>query len=57
MAENEQHRQVEVARELSAQARILAHSTRDVPAPFDSYTLLAELVATADDLEQVCKQL
>ncbi len=57
MAENEQHRQVEVARDLSAQARTLAHSTRDVPAPFDSYTLLGELVATVDDLEQVCRQL
>ena len=49
--------QVEVARDLSAQARTLAHSTRDVPAPFDSYTLLGELVATVDDLEQVCRQL
>lgn len=57
MAENEQHRQVEVARDLSAQARTLAHSTRDVPAPFDSYTLLGELAATVDDLEQVCRQL
>jgi hypothetical protein len=57
MAENEQHRQVEVARDLSAQARTLAHSTRDVPAPFDSYTLLGELVATVGDLEQVCQQL
>lgn len=57
MAVNEQYRQVEVARELSAQARTLAHSTRDVPAPFDSYTLLGELTATVDDLEQVCRQL
>lgn len=29
----------------------------DVPAPFDSYTLLGELTATVDDLEQVCRQL
>lgn len=57
MVVNEEHRQVEVARELSSQARTLAHSTRDVPAPFDSYTLLGELVATVDDLEQVCQQL
>lgn len=28
-----------------------------MPAPFDSYTLLGELVATVDDLEQVCRQL
>src|SRR3546814_8076620 len=57
MAVNEEHRQVEVARDLSSQARTLAHSTRDVPAPFDSYTLLGELVATVDDLQQVCQQL
>ena len=57
MTINEQHRQVEVARDLSAQARTLVHSTRDVPAPFESYTLLGELVATVDDLEQVCRQL
>lgn len=57
MAENEEHRQVEVARDLSAQARTLAHSTRDIPAPSDSYILLGDLVATIDDLEQVCRQL
>lgn len=57
MAVNEQRRQVEVARDLSAQARTLAHSTKDVPAPFDSYTILGELVAAVDDLEQVCRQL
>lgn len=57
MAINEEHRQVEVARDLSAQARTLAHSTRNVPAPSDSYTLLGELTATIDDLEQVCRQL
>ncbi|MFC5931532.1 hypothetical protein D6T64_04160 [Cryobacterium melibiosiphilum] len=57
MTVNEQHRQVEVARDLSAQARTLAHSTRDVPAPSDSYTLLGELVGTVDDFEQVCRQL
>src|SRR3546814_3345668 len=57
MAVNEEHRQVEVARDLSSQARTPAHSTRDVPAPFDSYTLLGELVATVDDLQQVCQQL
>lgn len=57
MAINEQHRQVEVARDLSDQARTLAHSTRDVPAPFDSYTMLGHLTGTVDALEQVCRQL
>lgn len=57
MAVNEQHRQVEVARDLEALAKTLAHSTRDVPAPFDSYTLLGELAATVDHIEQVCRQL
>lgn len=57
MAVNEEHHQVEVARDLSSQARTIAHSTRGVPAPFDSYTLVGELVATVDDLEQVCQQL
>lgn len=57
MSVNDEHRQIEVARDLSARARTLAHSTRDVPAPFDSYTLLGELTVTVDDLEQVCRQL
>ena len=57
MTVNEQHRQIEVARDLSAHARTLAHSTRDVPSPFDSYTLLGELTSAVDDLEQVCRQL
>jgi hypothetical protein len=57
MTVNEEHRQVEVARELSELARTLAHSTRNVPAPISSYALLGELVATVDDLEQVCRQL
>lgn len=57
MAVNEQHRQVEIAQELSDNARTLAHSTRDVPAPSASYTLLGELASTVDDLEQVCRQL
>lgn len=36
---------------------MLAHSTRSVPVPSDSYFLLGELRATVDDLEQVCRQL
>lgn len=57
MSTNEEHRQVEVAVELAAQARTLAHSTRTVPTPSSSYDLLAELVATTSALEQVCLQL
>lgn len=57
MAINEEGRQVDVVRELGELAQTLAHSTRDVPSPFDSYTLLGELVATVDALEQVCRQL
>ena len=57
MAMNEEHRQVEVAEETAAKARTLAHSTRNVPIPLDSYQLLAELVDTLSSLEQVCRQL
>ncbi|MBT2519087.1 hypothetical protein J7E29_16720 [Streptomyces sp. ISL-90] len=57
MATNEEHRQVELAGEVSEGARALAHSTGRVPAPFASYQLLGELVVTVDDLEQVCRQL
>lgn len=57
MAENEQSRQVQVAIELERVARTLAHSTREVAFPFDSYRLLGELGPTVDHLEQVCQQL
>lgn len=57
MTSNEQHRQVEVARELEATARTLAHSTRTVPNPADSYALLGDLGATIEHLVQVCGQL
>ncbi|MDJ0336556.1 hypothetical protein QMG83_15110 [Salinibacterium sp. G-O1] len=57
MAVNEQHRQLHVAVELAEQARTLAHSTRTVPSPPDSYDLLAELVGTLDSLQLVCQQL
>lgn len=57
MAVNEQHRQVEIAVELDEAARLLAHSTRDVPNPIDSYRLLAELGPTVDHLQQVVRQL
>ena len=57
MAVNEEGHQVEVASELAESARTLAHSTRNVPVPSHSYSLLGELRATVDSLEQVCRQL
>lgn len=57
MAINEQGRQLKVAREAEEQLRTLAHSTRDVPHPIDSYSMLGELTASADHMEQVCRQL
>ncbi len=57
MAINKDYRQIEVASEVEQSARTLAHSTRDVPTPSDSYALLGELGATVDHLEQVCRQL
>ena len=57
MATSQPHRQTEIAQTLEQTARTLAHSTRDVPAPFDSYRLLGELAPTVDHLEQVCRQL
>lgn len=57
MAVNEETRQVQIATELQEHARTLAHSTRRVLVPSDSYRLLGELRATVDDLEQVCRQL
>lgn len=57
MTINEESRQVAIAGELEATARTLAHSTRAVPSPIDSYRLLGELNATADHLAQVLNQL
>lgn len=57
MAINEEARQVAVASELEEVATKLAHSTRAIPAPADSYRLLGELTSTLDSLEQVCRQL
>lgn len=57
MAVNDDYRQTQIAREVEQSARTLAHSTRDVPTPSDSYALLGELGATVDHLEQVCRQL
>lgn len=57
MAINEQGRQLEVAREAEEVLRTLVHSTRTVPHPRDSYSLLGELGMMIDDLAQVCDQL
>lgn len=57
MAINEEHRQVEIASEAETLLRSLAHSTRSVPAPEDSYALLGELTAITSHLWQVCEQL
>lgn len=43
MAINEEQRQLEIAAEVEELARTLAHSTRDVPNPRDSYRLLGRV--------------
>lgn len=57
MTVNAEHRQVELAAKAEAATRSLAHSTRDVPNPTDSYRLLGELSSTVDHLEQTSRQL
>lgn len=57
MVTNEEGRQLAVAEAMEKEARTLAHSTRNVPNPPDSYRLLGELTATVSHLEQVCQQL
>lgn len=57
MAINEQARLLEVASKLESNSRTLAHSTRAIPDPSDTYRLLGELGATADHLAQVLEQL
>ncbi|RLP78575.1 hypothetical protein D9V34_17320 [Mycetocola lacteus] len=57
MAINEQGQQLDVAREAEELLRTLAHSTRDVPNPRDSYSMLGELGAIIDHVAQVCEQL
>ena len=47
----------EVAAEVEELTRTLAHSTRDVPNPQDSYRILGELGAIIDHVAQVCEQL
>ena len=57
MAVNEEQRQTTIAAELAELARTLAHSTRQIPRPSDSYTLLGELSAAQRSLAQVYEQL
>lgn len=57
MAINEEGRQLEIAREAEELLRTLAHSTRDVPNPRDSYSMLGELGSIIDHVAQVCDQL
>ncbi|MFC7403421.1 hypothetical protein [Citricoccus sp. GCM10030269] len=56
MSINEEHRQTDIAAEMEAAARTLAHSTRTIAVPSDSYALLGELHATTDHLSQICRQ-
>lgn len=57
MAINEESRQTEIADALAEAARTLAHSTRTVSRPSDSYELLASLRSAQDSLAQVYAQL
>lgn len=57
MAINEEGRQTEIADELAEVAQALAHSTRTVPRPSDSYALLGALQVAQDSLAQVYAQL
>jgi hypothetical protein len=57
MAVNEEGRQIEIANELAEVARTLAHSTRTVPRPSDSFELLASLRSAQESLAQVYVQL
>ena len=54
---NDEQRQTELADEVEAVARQLAHSTRNVPNPPDSYELLGSLGAVVSHLAQVSGQL
>ena len=56
MATNQEGRQIEIANELGEAVRTLAHSTRTIPKPSDSYELLGALVAAQEALAQVYAQ-
>lgn len=57
MTINEEARQLEDAVAIESKTRGLAHSTRDVPKPSDSYQMLGELSGAVDNLAQVLDQL
>ena len=57
MAVNEETRQLEIAHQLVETVQLLAHSTRTIPRPFDSYALLADLGHAQETLVQVYAQL
>lgn len=57
MAINEEFKQAQIAEDLAETARSLAHSTRNVPHPFDSWRMLGELAETQRGLAQVYDQL
>ncbi|ASD24161.1 hypothetical protein B7495_18590 (plasmid) [Cryobacterium sp. LW097] len=53
MSANEDGSQIEIADELAEVARSLAHATRTVPRPSDSYELLGVLQVAQQSLAQV----
>jgi hypothetical protein len=57
MSDNEHGRQAEIADQLAEVARALAHATRAIPRPSDSYELLGALVDAQAALGQVYAQL
>jgi hypothetical protein len=57
MAINKEAHQVEIANQLVDAARALAHSTRSIPNPSDSYELLGALGAVQETLTQIYAQL
>lgn len=54
---NEEYRQLEIIEHVEALTRTLAHSTRNVPLPRESYSMLGELGACIRHLAQVTEQL
>ncbi|RGE19077.1 hypothetical protein [Leucobacter sp. wl10] len=57
MAINEEQSQAAIAAELEETARTLAHSTRTVASPIDSYRMIGDVRDTSDHLAQVSEQL
>lgn len=57
MTVNQEARQAAIAADVEQAARILAHSTRSVPKPWQSYSMLGELHEITSHLSQVARQL